>query len=157
MKKAKGYSKALERLHAYVRANNLRPSAVREMVLEQACLLHQPFTADQLIQACAPERISVGTVYNSLNLFVKAEILSGKQRQRGHLATEYEILTDPSKHMQYVCKQCGRIVDFQDKALARLIEERKYTNFNLQHYSLIVYGECKLCRRKIGKGKSDNL
>lgn len=147
MKGTKAYNNALVQLNQYVRTHNLRPSAVRNMVLEQACLLHQPFTADQLIDVCTPERISKGTVYNALGLFVKAAILRGQQRQRGHIATEYELMQDNAKHMQFVCKKCGRIVDFQDKAIGRLIEERKYTNFNLHSYSLVVYGECKLCRR----------
>jgi len=126
----------------------MRPSAVRNMVLEQVCLLHQPFTAEQLIAVCAPERISVGTVYNALGLFVQADILRGLQRQRGHIQTEYELIQDSAKHMQFICKNCGRTVDFNDKAIARLIEERKYTNFNLLSYSLIIYGECKTCRKK---------
>jgi Fe2+ or Zn2+ uptake regulation protein len=141
---------AQERLDHYVRTHSMRPSAVRNEVLLQACNLHQPFTADQLIAVCATERISVGTVYNCLQLFSKAHIIMGKQRQRGHIATEYEVLHDTSKHMQFICLKCGRTIDFNDKAIARLIEERKYSNFNLQQYSLIVYGECKICR---GKGK----
>lgn len=147
-KATKAYASASERLSRYVKDHNMRPSAVRNIVLEQACALHQPFTAEQLIAVCATERISVGTVYNSLDLFVKANILRGAQRQRGHIATEYELICDNSKHMQYICTNCGRVVDFNDKAIARLIEERKYSNLNLHSYSLIVYGECKVCRRK---------
>ena len=133
--------------------NNMRPSAVRNTVLEQACNLHQPFTADQLIAMCATERISVGTVYNSLDIFVKAHILRGEQRQRGHIATEYELMVNSSKHMQFICLKCGRTIDFNDKAIARLIEERKYANFTAHQYSLIVYGECKVCRKKINSEK----
>lgn len=148
MKVLKTYSGAQERLSAYIRTHAMRPSAVRNMVLEQVCLLHQPFTAEQLIRVCATERISVGTVYNSLNLFVKAQIIRGLQRQRGHIQTEYELINDGAKRMQFICSKCGRIVDFNDKAIARLIEERKYSNFNIRQYSLVVYGECKVCRSK---------
>ena len=148
MKVLQAYRDAQARLSKYIRANNMRPSAVRNMVLEQVCLLHQPFTAEQLIKVCATERISVVTVYNALDLFVKAQILRGEQRQRGHIRTEYELIRSGAKHMQYICSKCGRTVDFQDKAIARLIEERKYSNFNLSQYSLIVYGECKICRSK---------
>ena len=149
VKTNKTYKSALERLSRYIKAQGMRPSAVRNMVLEQMCNLHQPFTAEQLIAACKAERISVGTVYNTLSICNKADIIRGLQRQRGHIATEYEIINDTSKHMQFVCKKCGRTVDFNDKAVARLIEERKYTNFTMQQYSLIVYGECKVCRKKI--------
>lgn len=126
----------------------MRPSPIRNMVLGQLCSLHQPFTAEQLIAACQAERISVGTVYNALNVFTRAAIVKGLQRQRGHIATEYELINDYVRHMQFVCKKCGRTVDINDKAIAGLIEERKYSNFILQQYSLVIYGECKVCRKR---------
>lgn len=148
MKASKIYKLAQERLNRYIKANNMRPSPVRNMVLGQLCSLHQPFTAEQLIAACQAERISVGTVYNALNVFTRAAIVKGLQRQRGHIATEYELINDYVRHMQFVCKKCGRTVDINDKAIAGLIEERKYSNFILQQYSLVIYGECKVCRKR---------
>ena len=136
---------ALERLNQYVVDHNKRPSKVRNAVLEQAFMLPQPFTADQLVEACLAQRISVGTVYNSLELFVSAQILHSITRQRGHAATEYEWMDGAQTRMQVVCEKCGRVSDFHDKAIERLIQERRYSNFNLQHFSLYVYGECKRC------------
>ena len=124
---------------------------VRNMVLQQVCQLPQPFTAEQLTTVCQAERISVGTVYNSLNLFVLAQILHATSRQRGKSATEYELTTTNTIRMQVVCQNCGRVTDFHDAAIERLVAERKYSNFNVQHMSLFVYGECKICRRKIKK------
>lgn len=141
------YTNALERLNHYLKANDLRPSVVRTAVLEQACYLPQPFTAKQLVAVCQEQRISIGTVYNSLNLFISAQILHANERQRGKAATEYEVITGEHHRMEIICQKCGRVVDIQDKAIARLIKERKYSNFTLQHYSLFVYGECKICRR----------
>ena len=150
MKGAKVYTSALGLLSAYIRANNMRPSTVRNMVLEQVCTLPQPFTADQLIEACKAERISVGTVYNSLNLFILARILHANERQRGRrTATEYELLPGNTMRMQIICEKCSRVTEFHDKAIERLVRERKYSNFNIQHFSLFVYGECNLCRRKV--------
>ena len=146
MKVRKAYESAEKRLSEYVRAHDMRPSRVRNKVLELACSLHQPFTAEQLVNACREDRISTGTVYNSLDLFVKADIVRGLQRQRGHIATEYEIMMESAKHMQLICRKCGRVSDFTDKALSRLIEERKYVNFTMHQYSLIVYGECRRCK-----------
>lgn len=141
------YNNAVERLNGYLKANEMRPSVVRNAVLEQACYLPQPFTAKQLVEVCKEQRISIGTVYNSLNIFISAQILHATERQRGKAATEYEVITGEHHCMQIICQKCGRISDIQDKAIARLIKERKYSNFTLQHYSLFVYGECKVCRR----------
>lgn len=141
------YNNAVERLNGYLKANEMRPSVVRNAVLEQACYLPQPFTAKQLVEVCKEQRISIGTVYNSLNLFISAQILHATERQRGKTATEYELITGNQHRMQIICQKCGRVSDIQDRAIARLIQERKYSNFTLQHYSLFVYGECKVCRR----------
>lgn len=140
-------------MSTYIRSNNMRPSRVRNMVLEQLCMLPQPFTADQLVEACKAERISVGTVYNSLNLFILARILHAKERQRGRTVTEYELLPGNTMRMQIICENCSRVTEFHDKAIERLVRERKYSNFNIAHFTLYVYGECKLCRRKIKEDK----
>ena len=146
--KRSAYNSALERLNQYVLSHNKRPSKVRNEVLEQAFLLPQPFTADQLMEACKEQRISTGTVYNSLQLFVSAQILHSITRQRGQAATEYEWMIGGQTRMQIICQKCGRVSDFHDKAIERLIQERRYSNFVLQHFSLYVYGECKLCRKR---------
>jgi len=143
----KQYKAAKETLDQYVNTHGLRPSKVRDMVLEQICTLKQPFVAEQLVEACAEERISVGTVYNALNLFVLAQILHVTERQRGRAAMEYELVRDNAPHMYIICDKCGRKTEFHDIAIERLLQERKYTNFNMQHISLFVYGECKSCRR----------
>jgi len=144
----------MDRLAAYIRSNGMRPSAVRKMILKAVCGLPQPFPAKQLAEACKAERISVGSVYNALDLFIKADILRATKRQRGKAATEYELVLGNPVRMMVVCQRCGRRTEFNDKAIDRLVRERKYSNFNLQQYSLVVYGECKVCRKKI-KVKSE--
>ena len=142
------YNSALERLNQYQPKHGLRPSAVRNNVLEQVCALPQPFSAAQLEEACKQQRISTGTVYNALKIFVSAQILHVIKRQRGQAVMEYELITSNTPHMQYVCEKCGRMVDFNDKAIARLVKERRYSNYDVRTFSLIVYGECKVCRVK---------
>ena len=147
-KAVRSYSSASSQLRRYLLDNDKRPTKVREMVLEQVCQLPQPFTAHQLVDACAAEHISVGTVYNALELFIEAQIIHATKRQRGQAATEYEVITGSANRLQIVCKKCGRTADFTDPAIARLIKTRKYYNFTIHNYSLIVYGECKVCRKK---------
>ena len=151
MLSVKVHNLAVKQLGTYVRKNDMRPSKVRNIVLEQICLLPQPFTAEQLVEACKKERISVATVYNCLNLFLLARILYAHNRQRGRAVTEYEIIVGKPVRFQMMCTKCGRVTDIHDKAIERLIKERKYSNFTLQHFSLYIYGECKICRRQTNK------
>ena len=147
-KGVRSYNNALERLNRHLRDNDKRPSKVRNIVLSCAFGLRQPFTAEQLLTACEAEHISVGTVYNSLEVFCEAGIVRATTRQRGKAATEYEIISGSASKFQMICKKCGRTVDISDKAISRLIKERKYSNFDMQHFSLFVYGECKICRKR---------
>ena len=145
----KAYKAAQEKLDRYVRENGMRVSPVRNIVLSLICQLPQPFTAEELKIACEAERISVGTVYNTLNLFISARILHAIERQRGKAATEYELIIGSQARMIVICERCGRQTELHDKAIDRLVRERRYSNFKMQHFSLFVYGECKICRRLI--------
>lgn len=156
-KSARSYSSALTQLNRYLHENEKRPSRVREMVLMQVFQLQQPFTAEQLVKACEEEHISVGTVYNSLNLFIDARILRATIRQRGKAATEYELLVGATNKVQFICKKCGRTVEFSDQLIARAIKTHGYNNFIMQNYHLTVYGECKICRKRVIKAKSKAL
>ena len=154
LKSARAYILAQEKLVRFLHEHEKRPSKVRNIVLSLACALPQPFTAEQLQRACETERISVGTIYNSLNTFVDAQILRATERQRGKAATEYELITGSSNRLQIVCKECGRVTDITDKAITTLVQNRKYSNFNMQHFSLFIYGECRICRKKKIKTKA---
>lgn len=143
----RSYKTALGKLNAYRKEHSLRISSVRELVLKKVCQFKHPFTAEQLEEVCAEEHISKGTVYNALNLFLDAKILHAANRQRGRTMTEYELIASNPIRMQFECKKCGRVVEFRDQAIERLIKEHKYSNFTMQHLSMFVYGECKRCHR----------
>ncbi len=155
MKEAEDIYKAAQaQLNAYVQAHEMRRSQVRNMVLEQICRLPQPFTAAQLEEVCKAERISTGTVYNVLHVLIEASLVRPYDRGIGQTVTEYELVTEVSRsHMQIICRKCGRRTFIYDKALQRLVMERPYSNFNIQNYTLVVYGECKICRRLAVKRK----
>lgn len=143
----KTYEAAQARLNAYIRQEKLRASSVRKTILEKACLFKQPFTAEQLIEACADEFVSDATIYNALTLFVTANILQAVKRQPGQTSVEYELAFATHSRMQIVCLECGRITNVRDKLLEQLIKEHKYYNFNPSRLSMIVYGVCKHCRK----------
>lgn len=142
------FDTASERLNAYVTQNKLRYSPVRLAVLEQACLFPAPFTAEQLKQACEAQNISKATVYNTLNLCIDAQIVHATNRQRGRTNIEYEVTAGNQIRMQIICQKCGRVASFRDKAIERLVQGRRCSNFYKQHFSLFIYGECRICSNK---------
>lgn len=148
LKSVRSYKNAQAILFRYLREHEMRPSKVRDMVLTALCQLPQPFTAEQLIKACEAEHISVGTVYNALNLFLDAHVLHAYKRQQGQLATEYELIAGTPNKIQIVCQKCGRVQNVSSNLITTHIREHKYSNFNMQHFTLYVYGECRVCRKK---------
>lgn len=142
------YKIAHERVDAYLMEHGARASVVRDMILSQVCQLKQPFTADQLREVCETERVAKATVYNALNVFIAAGVLHEYDRKIGQTVTEYELITNARPHMQIVCTKCGKKTNFNDKAIIRLVNERKYLNFTPHRFTLVVYGECKTCRKR---------
>jgi len=146
---------AFKQLGAYIRQHNMRPSRVRDIVLEEICLLQQPFTAEQLVEGCETKQISVATIYNTLNLLVLAQILCATSRQRGKASTEYEIVVGKMARVQVVCTKCGRVTEIRDKLVDEIVKGKTYSNFTMRHYSLFIYGECKICRSRKRKEKEN--
>lgn len=144
----RSYDIALARLNAYIKAKKLRASTTRNKVLEKICRLRQPFTAEQLTEACAEEIVSLATIYNALTLFVSAQIIHASHRQRGSTVTEYELITGSSNRLQIICTTCGKKSNFHDNAIERQIKEHQFYKFDYQHFSLFVYGECNTCKKK---------
>lgn len=148
MKVDEVYKLSREKLDKYLLQHNLRHTLERYQVLLRACELPSPFTVDQLVEATREDHISQATVYNVLNLLKDARIahLLGKQyRQNKDL---YEITSTTNNHLQIICTQCGREAEFKDVAVMNLLYAKRFNNFDLQHFSLYVYGECKVCRKK---------
>lgn len=146
MKAQVPYESALEHLNAYIAEHNMRHTPEREMVLMEICEMPQPFTADKLTERCQKLRLSQGTVYNTLNLFVSARILHCFIRENGRAATEYELTTGSKSHIQIICNNCGRLAEVHDKAIEHIVASRKYSNFVPHLYTMRIYGQCKVCR-----------
>ena len=145
------------KLNEYIEANHMRHTSERLMVLRHVCELPQPFTAEQAVAACQVDRLSRSGVYNILQTLLSARVLHSLNKQYGLSEAQYELTVTTNNHMQIICHRCGRVADFREVAISNIISERRFSNFNAQHFSLYVYGTCKTCRRLIAKGMSHNM
>lgn len=141
------YSTAAKRLNEYISAHHMRHTQERLTVLRCICELEPPFTADQLVELAAKEFISQATTYNAIRLFLDAHILNELQRPGYGGKAAYEVQLVQKDTIRMICKKCGREVALADKAISALVKQRRYSNFEMAHFSLYVYGECKVCRR----------
>ncbi len=142
------YDIAKKILADYIRENHLRNTLERQLVLQQICAYPSAFSAEKLIVDLGKkEHISVATVYNTLDLFVKCRLLSKMPAHVGSPTDEYELVFLQRNHLTFFCTNCGREVPFQDRALEDFLKGKRFTNFNMGYFSLRVYGTCKKCRR----------
>ncbi|MGO3017909.1 MAG: Fur family transcriptional regulator [Anaerococcus sp.] len=101
------------------------------------------------------KQVGIATVYRTLNIFEELGIVN-KQEFTNSINT-YELITDDNAHHDHlICKKCGKIVEDEilcNEDLTKLLEERY--GFELDYYSLRIYGICSDCKRKI-RSKDDN-
>jgi Fe2+ or Zn2+ uptake regulation protein len=116
-------------------------------ILASVCSL-QRFSVDDLRYSLTGITISRATVYNALTVMEKAGIVHRLEKEFGKRAAQYEILFLRTSSVKIICQKCGRISDIKDSTIQRMLEDKIFTNFNQERFSLYIYGHCKVCRRK---------
>jgi Fe2+ or Zn2+ uptake regulation protein len=140
------YAVLKQRLDEYVEQEHMRRSQVRDMVLQAICQLPQPFSASELTEKVAEQRVSTASVYNIIRLFVKARILQCVSRESTREHARYEVLTGDARIITIKCWRCGREKQITSQPITNAIKAYRIPNFNIKRYTLFLYGECKVCR-----------
>lgn len=142
------YEQASGQLVSYLHANGLRNTQERLVLLQQICSYSGRFTAEQLEADILAERhISLATVYNALTLFRKCHIIRKLTSKQDARTSEYELVYGSDNTLRFVCSRCGREIDFKSRPIETILKEKKFSNFTMNHFALMVYGTCKRCRR----------
>ena len=141
------YRKAYEQLCSYMDEHGMRHTAERFSILTAGCNL-QRFTVDDLRYSLTGITISRATVYNTLELMEKAGIIRHIEKEYGVRAGQYELTCIKTSSVQIICQRCERISEVKDSTISRMLEDKKFTNFLPERFSLYIYGHCKVCRKK---------
>lgn len=90
-------------------------------------------------------RVSVSTVYRTLNLLVAHRLATARHFGRG--MTRYEAGADESHHDHLVCTRCRKTVEFTDDAIEAYQEQvgRRH-GFDIDSHMIELYGVCAQCR-----------
>ena len=100
------------------------------------------------------ERISVGTVYRTVDLLERIGLV-GKINVGDR--NRYELMdrrSDVQHHYHLVCKKCGRIVDISEDILAAhaesleelVTEVGEVSGFQMSGHQFRIFGLCRDCR-----------
>ena len=89
------------------------------------------------------ESISLATVYRNLHLFKQLGLVD--ERRLGQMRYYYEI-RQPPEHQHMVCTSCGRVIEFQNPLMERLVENLQYQYaFKVTKAELYLEGYCSEC------------
>ena len=144
------YADVLENFKKLLRANRLKYTKQRELILEIICDNDGHFTPEDiynLIKKSYPDvKLGIATVYRTLTLLEEASIVSSISF--GAQGKKYEFGLG-THHDHLVCLKCGDISEFYDETMERLQEEiAKKFNFKMTNHIMKITGICSACQAK---------
>ncbi len=90
--------------------------------------------------------IGIATIYRTLNLLENSTIVTSLSF--GKAGKKYELANKPH-HDHLICKNCGLIIEFEDRKVEKKQEEiAKANGFLLTGHVMQLYGICKNCQKK---------
>lgn len=149
------YDVLLERFKKILRQGGLKYTKQREALLKTLYHSENHYTPESLymeIKQVEPGlNVGIATVYRTLNLLEEAEMVTSISF--GSAGKKYELANKPH-HDHMICKNCGKIVEFENPIIERqqaLIA--KEHGFKLTGHLMQLYGVCGECNNQKVKVK----
>jgi len=146
-------AKAKALFATYLRANRLRNSQQRELILDTFLSMHPHLTAEELHRQVSESDAGIGlsTVYRTLRLFCDAGLAKQRHFQEGRSCFEQAVETRHHDHL--ICEGCGEILEFEcpeiEELQVQMAEKRGYT---LTRHRLELFGLCPACQAREAAG-----
>ena len=97
------------------------------------------------------ESISLATVYRNLRFFQELGLV--EERRLGQSSLHYE-LRHPAEHQHFVCRDCGKIIEFQNPLLDQLVGTvQAEQGFSVTRAEFYLEGYCPQCRTSTERDK----
>lgn len=134
----------------YMKVNGHRKTPERFAILDAIYSIKGHFDVDELYYLVVEKgkfRVSTATMYNTLNLLVEAKLII--RHNFGDKMTHYEACYNMVPHHHLICMTCGAVTDFIYPELEETIHKMKTNRFQMDNYSLYVYGTCSKCSTSV--------
>lgn len=139
-----------QRFGAYLRGRGLKLTRTRELIFREifARPARHP-NAEEIHQRLKAQkkRVSLATIYRTLNLLVKSGLVSSVDLGEDH--SHYEPEDGQAAHGHLICLSCGKVLEFSQLeiqgAIDRIGAEKGY---RLDKFSIQVFGFCRDCGKK---------
>ena len=145
-----------DRLDAFIDLKGLRRTQQRDQIATEVFSRDDHFTAEELFERVrkSSSGISRATVYRTLALLVEAGLL--REIDLGEQETTYDPnFHDKPSHNHLVCKDCGKVLEFEDSGIDTLNDcVARRLGFRPLEHSLKIEASCEQLRLK---GRCPNL
>lgn len=151
LKAADSASGATERFASFLAERGLRLTGQRRVIAERFFRSEGHHSADELSRSVREAHPGIGpaTVYRTLKLLREAGLATAMNTGDG--LARYESPFRRAHHDHLVCRNCGRIVEFENdqiEALQQRVAERH--GFIVTDHRLELFGVCGSCRGSVG-------
>ncbi len=151
----KNIDAALEILAQYSKLHGIYKSEERENILRCINNMDSHFSIASLLNEIKKTQyLSRATIYNNINLFIKAGIII--RHPFPGTDEEYEATWRAATHHHRMCLECGAIKEFTEKKIQTPIKNKHFNAFEKSISSVYLYGLCKKCLNK-KKKKEKNI
>jgi Fur family ferric uptake transcriptional regulator len=139
----------LERFRRYLRDHRLPVTRQRDLVAQAVFLADDHPSVDAIIRAvkAGGEHVGTATVYRTLDVLVESGLVRAHDFGEGF--KRYEPVPGQARHEHLICEQCGRVVEFQNEPLERMLpiiaDEH---GFQHRRHRVEIYGVCRECRHR---------
>ena len=137
----------IEVFRGFIRNKGLRNTPEREQVVKLVFSIHDHFDVDELYLQLRRQndKISKATVYRTIPLLLESGLIQEAYFEDGHV--HYEHIYGHEHHCHLRCLDCGKVVEFTEKAVTG-VEEKVGNRFDflVTGHRLEVQGYCVKCK-----------
>ena len=138
----------------HLKRHGLRLTEERKGILNLILSMKGHFSAEQILNKIKKDELAASraTLYRLLPVLVEAEVIQQSLLSEGQ--TRYEVTWDKDHHDHLICKNCNRVIEFQDNTIEILQREiaSKY-GFKLEHHVMELVGLCSRCQKSGSSGR----
>lgn len=139
----------LERFRRYLRDHHQPVTRQRDLVAQVVFLSEEHLSVDEIIRLLKErdEAVGTATVYRTLEVLVESGLVRAHDFGEGF--KRYEPMPAQTHHEHLICERCGRVVEFQNVQLERMLpiiaDEHEFLH---QRHRVEIHGLCRECRRR---------
>jgi Fur family transcriptional regulator, ferric uptake regulator len=132
----------------YLREQGLPVTQQREAVAEVVFSSEEHLSVEDIERRlrASGERIGKATVYRTLDLLVRSQLVAEHDFSEGFKRYEHRLSRQP-EHEHLICLECGGVTEFKSQEVIE-IQDRVARSHGFQptRHKLEIYGLCAACR-----------